>query len=103
MENIKELLEQAAAMQNDGICLKRTFHNTWSVISTSGSTEFDLVNVTFEEAIAKLKEWARPKELTLVRIPFEEAEAFAKEIPTRFPSIRSACLEAVRPFVANLM
>lgn len=68
----------------------------WSV-KKNGSHDEDLIDSTFEQAVAKLKEWAtQPKPNNLaVTLPFEEVYRLAN---VASGELGRACREAIAPW-----
>lgn len=106
MEELEQLIESAIRnLKSDSVFIGKN-HNGWAVTKTGSVTE-DRYRATFDEAVAKLREWATPKppnELTIT-LPFEACRVTSSILRAQTDCSLSvdsilgrAIIEAVAPF-----
>jgi len=75
MQNIEELIKRAEEQLGCTVALERDHKGQYAVVSlVRWSNAEDLHFGTYEQAVAKLKEWATPKFVT-VTFPIEKARS----------------------------
>ena len=95
LEDIEKLREAAANRLGSWVIVQLD-EDGWDVTKSGPGTE-DLRHGTVEQAIAKLKEWARPPkpDKLAVTLPYEEVFRIANIAAGKFAD---ACREALAPY-----
>jgi len=98
MNEFVELIRKAS--KQIGYYIEVTCFNTgeFSLKTAKGNYNVDLG--TFEECIAKLKEWATPPkpETVTVTVPYYAAVNAAREIHSFSSAVQKAFKEAIKPY-----
>lgn len=91
-----EKLRESAANRLDSWVLVQLDEDGWDVTKSGPGTE-DLRHGTIEQAVAKLKEWARPPKTAslAVTLSYEEVKRIAYAASGE---LGRACCEAIAPY-----
>ena len=93
MEDLEQLIDAVKRNLKSECVFIGNASDGWSVTKTGPMAE-DLRRATFAEAVAKLREWAKPKppDVVLVPMPYTSAKRFAD---ADLGEISMRCQEAI--------